>query len=151
MGFLMDILLALKASDKQIEEIAKQKLEKNAKDQKEYHWGQFRWYREIPMTMMSDTDDDEEEHRWLWWRGSERNGILEEMNWKGGRWWRRRVKTRFADDSMPMNDWWMPCCCATDIFTKNSRYLASFKIDVRDLLLHSFHPVIFSISWKGMS
>ena len=32
------------------------------------------------------------------------------------------------------------------IFTKNSRYLASFEIDGRDLLLHSFHPVIFSIS-----
>ena len=35
MGFLMDILLALKASDKQIEEVDKQRLEKKAKDEKE--------------------------------------------------------------------------------------------------------------------
>ena len=31
----MDILLALKASDKQIEEVDKQRLEKKAKDEKE--------------------------------------------------------------------------------------------------------------------
>ena len=33
MGFLIDILLALKASDKQIEEVDKQRLEKKAKDE----------------------------------------------------------------------------------------------------------------------
>ena len=64
MGFLMDILLALKASDKQIEEVDKQRLEKKAKDEKEYWLGLFRWWRGISMTMLSGTDDDEEEHRW---------------------------------------------------------------------------------------
>ena len=41
MGFLIDILLALKASDKQIEEVDKQRLEKKAKDRKEYQLGRF--------------------------------------------------------------------------------------------------------------
>ena len=45
--------------------------------------------------MKSDTDDDEEAHQW---RGSERNGILSEMNGGGGRWWRRWAKTRFVDE-----------------------------------------------------
>ena len=35
MGFLIDILLALKASDKQIEEVDKQMLKNKEKDEKE--------------------------------------------------------------------------------------------------------------------
>ena len=63
MGFLMDILLALKASDKQIEEVDKQRLEKKVNDEgdfddeEEYQW---RW-RVIPMMMKRNTDDYDEE------------------------------------------------------------------------------------------
>ena len=41
MGFLIGILLALKASDRQIEEMAKQKLEKKAKVKKVTNEGIF--------------------------------------------------------------------------------------------------------------
>ena len=62
MGFLMDILLALKASDKQIEEVDKQRLEKKVNDEgdfddeEEYQW---RW-RVISMMMKRKTDDHNE-------------------------------------------------------------------------------------------
>ena len=56
MGFLVNILLALKASDKQgvfqDEEVDKQRVEEKAKDGKG-----------IPMMMMKRYTDDEEEHR----------------------------------------------------------------------------------------
>ena len=60
MGFLMDILLALKASDKQVD---KQRLEKKVNDEgdfddeEEYQW---RW-RVISMMMKRKTDDHNEE------------------------------------------------------------------------------------------
>ena len=60
MGFLMDILLALKASDKQVD---KQRLEKKVNDEgdfddeEEYQW---RW-RVISMMMERKTDDYDEE------------------------------------------------------------------------------------------
>ena len=59
----MDILLALKASDKQIEEVDKQRLEKKVNDEgdfddeEEYQW---RW-RVISMMMKRKTDDHNEE------------------------------------------------------------------------------------------
>ena len=53
------------------------------------------------MMMKRNTDDDDEEEL-----GSGRNGKLGEMNGRGGRWWRRRVKTRFADESLPVKDRW---------------------------------------------
>ena len=59
MGFLMDILLALKASDKQVD---KQRLEKKVNDEgdfddeEEYQW---RW-RVISMMMKRKTDDHNE-------------------------------------------------------------------------------------------
>ena len=63
MGFLVYILLALKASDKQKvfkdEEVDKQRMEEKEKEGKE-----------IPMRAMmlmkGNTDDDEEVYRWLW-------------------------------------------------------------------------------------
>ena len=65
MGFFMDILLALKASDKQIEEIDKQSLEKKTIDEKENWLGRFRWWRGIPITMTGITDDDDQgKNRW---------------------------------------------------------------------------------------
>ena len=59
----MDILLALKASDKQIEEVDKQRLEKKVNDEgdfddeEEYQWR----LRVISMLMKRKTDDHNEE------------------------------------------------------------------------------------------
>ena len=63
MGFLMDILLALKASDKQIEEVDKQRLEKKVNDECDFddeEENQWRW-RVISMMMERKTDDYDEE------------------------------------------------------------------------------------------
>ena len=92
MGFLVYILLALKASDKQKvfkdEEVDKQRMEEKEKEGKE-----------IPMRAMmlmkGNTDDDEEVYRWLWrglpmmkrstddYNEEEVNETGDQMKWRG--------------------------------------------------------------------
>ena len=57
MGFLMDILLALKASDKQVDKHKKVNDEGDFDDEEAYQW---RW-QVISMMMMRQTDDYDEE------------------------------------------------------------------------------------------
>ena len=100
-------------------------------------------------------DDDEWYRCWwrgtamimnLWWRGSERNGKLGEMNGRG-------VKTRFTDESMPMKDRWCHVGVRLTFYDFQSLYnyasratMLIFKL----IKVTSYCHIQQSISWKNL-
>ena len=100
----------------------KQRVEEKAKDGK--------W---ILMTLVTRYKDDEEEHRWLWWRGNERNRRrLSEMKGRGGRRWRGRVKSRLADESIQIKYRWCHVGVCQNQYKWHTHSYSSFN---------SFHTV----------
>ena len=79
---------------------------------------------------MEEEGDDEEEEEW-------KLGLpMNPCQWK-------------IDNALLVCEWNFQPLYDYALKSKNSRYHASFKIDERDLLLHSFHTVIFNKVFLG--